>query len=476
MKMSRIRLGGLTAKIASKKARASAAFLITKRTLIKDFKSLDDLAVALDEVETLKNSGIEHHFSVLRYGIATQLWKKGVLLGMSVVEALLFDSLTDDSVTDLIQDVLKRIKDFGLHRNGFILYPLHSFGIMGMGFGEFITRKRLFFADKTAGVVIFPQSNSKEVFLESLKTGVSALRICKRLPQDALEHFLRQGVLNWITRNPILLVRASAFSGSYYDNQFLLLVRLQFVSTYVMMLSSFQKEVEQADVGRFLSTSQLNNWETLDIKHYLVFQTSVRTHSNLEARRVPMNVSAVQLAELAELNVELDPRQLSSQKSLKQEIRQALATAETGYFEHGLLNAQKPVKARVFRKLFLCLSYFRKSFRETSAKEDAIVNLAVAFETLLTDHYSHGVTERITRRSGLALKGVRGMRKMKSQVVILYQSRGSSVHQGLCTKMPDLRVCRQAFIHCFVSICRKVSRLKADSKEPIREMLGDRRE
>jgi len=83
-----------------------------------------------------------------------------VFLGISVIDQMLFDSLRYAADPDPVRLLFKRIKDYGLHRPGFVLYPLHSFGILGMGFVSFITKGRLSFTDKEAGIAIFPQSNT----------------------------------------------------------------------------------------------------------------------------------------------------------------------------------------------------------------------------------------------------------------------------------------------------------------------------
>lgn len=396
-----------------------------------------------------------------------------MFIGISVVETLLFDCLRDNTVADPVAEVFARIKNFGLHHPGFILYPLHSFGIMGLGFATFLTGSRIYFTDERAGIAIFPQNNSDEVFMQSVKDGMKALKIRRTLPVDTIEHFLRQGPLKWMRYNPIMMVRARAFSGTYYENQFLLVVRLQFATGYVMMLTCFQKAKGDEETRRLLSSSHLNNFETLNLKHYLVFQTAVHRPTKLDARRVPMNLAAAQLAELADLNVELDPNQHTYQKKVQKDILKALADAEAGYLDNCIEKSSKTVKAKVFRKLFTSLGYFRKSFRETSVKEENTISLAVAFETLLTDGYAKGVTERIHRRVRIALKGIPGNRRMSQAVKVLFKSRGASVHDGVSETEPDWRFCRQAFVHCFTFVIRKSNKAASTSNEPMRDILGD---
>jgi hypothetical protein len=53
----------------------------------------------------------------------------------------------------------------------------------------------------------------------------------------------------------------------------------------------------------------------------------------------------------------------------------------------------------------LSLDWHRRSFSATARDSEAVIALAVAFETLLSDFYAAGVTEKIVARVGLCLKG-----------------------------------------------------------------------
>jgi hypothetical protein len=124
----------------------------------------------------------------------------------------------------------------------------------------------------------------------------------------------------------------------------------------------------------------------------------------------------------------------------------------------------------------VALDYFRRSFRASGKPEDGIVNLAIAFETLLTDGYAKGVGDRVKRRVHLLLKGVSGVRKMGAAVKELSELRNKSVHTGSAPKEPDWRLCRTAFIYSFLGLSQRFDRLKwlnTSTGSPVGDIIGD---
>ncbi|MFD2053744.1 hypothetical protein ACFSQT_11815 [Mesorhizobium calcicola] len=63
--------------------------------------------------------------------------------------------------------------------------------------------------------------------------------------------------------------------------------------------------------------------------------------------------------------------------------------------------AEKP-ENRLFRRLLTALHWFRQSFSARANEDEAIVALAVAFETLLTDHYGLGAADGFVAGSASA--------------------------------------------------------------------------
>jgi hypothetical protein len=476
MKLTRIALSKLPKQIRVAQVKQSLAYLRSRQSELSAFPSLEDLILTWDEIQDPRLKGFDHHFTLIRNRIARKLWSESAFIGFSVIESLLFQSLKNPSVGDPIQAVFDDIRNFGLHRNGFILYPLHSFGILDVGIGQFFSLKTVHVILPDAGIAISPQTNSEDGLLEFLKTATKQLGIRHAIPKDRMDHLLRSGksgILKWMTQNPILLVRSRVFSGSYFENQFLLVIKLKIALAFATMLYSFQKKQGEVGARKLFSTSNLNNFETLDIRHYLVFQSPVGYRKFLSVDRVPMNASKPELAELSELDIELDPREWRRRSEMLERIRKALATVETGYFAHCMGSLVDTTQRRVFLKIFDAINYFRRSFRESAKEEPNIISLTIAFETLLTDCYSPGVADRIAERVGILVKGIPGARKMKSAVKDLYNARNESVHTGTTDIVLDWPACRRAFTHSLINLCKRLKKLPKTSSAPIGDVLNN---
>jgi len=461
----------LVSRLTGPQLEKSKQFLIQKRNHIYSYSSIEDLAVDLVERPAPELSGFDHHFIKVRNTILRTLWSEGVLIGPSVIENLLFNALIDKTIDDPIGDVFDGIHHFGLHCPGFVLYPLHSFGVKGQGLLGFLTGRRLSFIDARAGIAITPQTNTKERLVEFLENATKTLKMSKALPHPSIEHYLRGGVLKWLISNPLLLVKCRTFTGEYYENQFLLTIKLKLSTTLITMLHSLQKV---DDTDRLYSTSTMNNFETLDIKHYVVFESAPNRARRFNARRVPMNLRSAELSEISELNVELNPVEWRRRPKLFARLSDSLQILEKNYMTFCIGAPIRTPSARVYRKTFMALDYFRLSFRSSSKSEDGIVNLAIAFETLLTDSYSPNQAARISGRVRRLLKGIPGTRKLVAATSELSILRNESVHTGVANREPDWQRCRLAFIYSFLGLVKRyplLSRIPAETGSPIGDIV-----
>jgi len=186
-----------------------------------------------------------------------------------------------------------------------------------------------------------------------------------------------------------------------------------------------------------------------------------------------MGFRPASLAELSDLPVELDPKYWRQKSNLSERICNALKIVESGYAEQILKRTKSKLKARVFRKLFDALSFFRRSFRQTADSTEGVVNLAIAFEVLLTDSYSRGIDDHIHRRASLALKGVRGRSSMLDSLEGLYKARSEYVHAGRTNTNVDVDGARKAFTRAFLELVERLDKLPQRSSQPIGTILGD---
>ena len=391
----------------------SLEYLGAQGEFIGRFESLDDFVWRGEGIDERRSKGVEHHLLVVRNALARALWEQDVFIGASVIDQLAFDFLRYSDDDDLVSAILGLIRDKRLYGSGFVLYPIHSFGVLGLGLFRFLQRGR---ADITSmvldasGVAVSAQTNGMDRSIRYLEDVRTRFGIRKRIPEDTVHHFVRSRSLTWITRNPLLAIRVRSFTGEYYENQFVYMLKLRLRTAMIMMLAALEQGEESDPVMRLGNSKFLNNSQTLDIRHYLTFETTPGGQKSMSTRCVPMNASSVELAQLSDLNVQVDPRYWVSKRAANRlkALESTIGAIERGYLTYVVADESETVRSRVYRKLVLSIDAFRRSYSSGLMSSESIVALANAFESLLTDSYSAGVGDRIRERVRRCLFGVRG--------------------------------------------------------------------
>ena len=366
---------------------------------------------------------------------------------------------------------LKIVRDSEVLRPGFVVYPMHSFGVIAAGLLHAYSSARVQFQVPRYGLIVTPQTNSYSNTLAFLKDAASSLNIKKAIPYDLLEHWIRSRPTKWLKKNPLMILRVHSFPGGYYENQFFLIHKLKIATTLLLMLNAFQT-FETNRESELFGTSRTNNWETLDIHHYILFFPKPNS-KKLSGDCIPMNSKAATLADLSSVPVNLDPKFWMRRMPWSKEIVSALDQIGKSYLRYSIEKPKNNVKSRVYRKIFRSLEFYRKSHRVTDDIGESAVYLAIAFEILLTDNYSKGpVSKRIYDRASILLKGVKGNRKLKTAIKELYQARNKYVHAGEISDALCLKTARAAFIHSFLSLSPRLNTLTNKDNEPIKSLLN----
>lgn len=453
-------------------ASQSLAFLQTRQVEVAGYGDFD---VFVDREDSDKvGNAIEYHLVQVRAALAASLWRRQIFVGVDVIDRLLFDILRRNA-SRVVHDFFDVMFAHGVPSAGLVVYPLHSFGVLGLGLFTFLSGSRPEIVLKQAKMAVGAQSNRRETSIEFLERSAIALSLDRKIDRTEIDHFIDTRSLKWFDSNPLLVVSISTLTSNYYENQFIYILKLKLSTALIMMLSALGDQ--EASDNRLLASSsaRVNNRQTLDIHHYLVFEPSLSDPKMLQARCVPMNAARLQLSELSDLNVEIYPRTWTRRSAGRQleAIRAALETVEAGYLKHHILGKKGKLKARVYRKLVDSLDYFRRSHSAGANENETTVSLAIAFDTLLMDAYASGVTKRLHRRVRLALKGVPGVIKYRAAVVDLFVARGAIVHSGRTDSDFDLLQARRAYVHCFVAVAARLNGLPNKGDHPIGRLLGE---
>lgn len=468
----------------------SLKFLISNATQLQRYDGIDDLVCEADRelvrgsrdprwsederlVAVSKNTAIVHHLTVVRSALARALWVGEVFIGVSVLDDLLFSAI-DGGYSDPLAEVAGWIADQHLTESGLIVFPLHSFGILGAGALHAFTDERVAFLAQEFGLVVLPQSNSIGRTADSLRAASEKLGLRKPPPLDRIEGWHRNPTFKWLTSNPLLAVEMAQVSGNYYENQFLVVDRIKAAVSFILLLSVQQPRSDQ-NSDWLLSTARSNNFSTLDFRHYMVLSDQPDGADELWGDMVPMNFSRVELAELSELPTEFDPLHWEANLVEARRIHSALRTVYQGRLHSTFGDRRDASRKRVFLKMTRSLQYFHRSFQDTHESWQSVVSLAVAFETLLMDGYERGASGRIQRRLELLAPDHPELEQFKLAVEGLFRARGKLMHSGESTPPSDVLIAQRAFAVALVGVAERLpSRLATASESaPMRDITGD---
>lgn len=461
----------LSEKILTAKVRGSIGYIHAHCAEIKRFGDVEDFVYELVECPTATLRGIAHHLSIVSSYTTQSLWEAGIFIGSSVVDQIIFVRLRGGSGENSVEEALAFLRDTGLHKGGMVVYPLHSFGIYSAGILKWINKGTISLELLDAGLVVRPQTNALDETIEFMNSAAEALGLGCSVPKSLVHHYSRSRPTKWLTHNPLLILRCHTFSGTYYENQEFLVLKLQFATTLLFMMMAFQHGISKKTAGALFSSRRVNNFQTLDIHHYFLLERKPGRKKHFDLRCVPMHVQPAELAELSDVNIEIIPQLWTRRKPIVKRIASSLKAVEEGYVKYSLLVGKSTVRSRIYRKLTNSLAYFRRSFRASADRGAAIVNLAVALEVLLVDFYSPGVSERVPEHLSRALRGIQGQGIFTAEVRKLYVARSQSVHTAEIDQEVDMEIARQAFVHAFIAIARRLPRLNTSAQEPIKKLL-----
>jgi len=442
---------------------------------------VDDLALEAyeDDVPDRKLSrkqaeALVHHLTAIRSAVGRVLWTRQLFIGYSVLDELILGAAKRGDPDGPVLAVFRVIVDRGLYHPGLVVYPLHSFGVLSAGLVHALSRAHISLLSNEFGFAVTPQTNSTDKTIAFLNEAREELGVRKAVPDELLHHWERSRPARWMSRNPLLVARVSTVPGGYYESQFLLVGRLRVITTFLAMLATLQgDESKHAEV--LFSSANVNNFETLDIKHYMVLSDVPLNGDELDGQFVPMNASPLTLAELSDLPIEFHPDHWIENLAEARRVFDALDEVYKQQLARGFGPESETKDARVYRKLSRALLYFHRSFSKRQEGWQSVVSLAIAFETLVTDSYSPGVHNRVVRRVRLLLAANPEREALEGAVDLMYSARGRLMHGGEIDEPKTLIQPRRAFVAAFVSMVGRLPmRLaSAPADEPMRHLCGD---
>ncbi len=458
----------------NEKIRDAQNFLTRKHNQLIAYDSIEHLVLEGEAALGASDySGVMYHLLAVRAELAKVLWEAEVYIGVSIIDEFVFQSAKKAS-KKIVKDVLSDFSLTHVGKTGFVLYPIHGFGIERPPLLRNDPTLKSFYHFKRMGICLSPQSNSFEGALKQVSKMAASLDVCGQIDPSDLAHHTRAGTMDWFTRNPLMMVKIASHTGNYYENQFIYTLKIRIAAALISMLYALGTD-KGYQVDKLTSTANINNWETLDIRHYLIGESQDQKTRPVDLRRVPMNVAALGLARLSDMTLSLNSKSLglSFLKSADQRLSIALKIVESGYLTNVNIASSDKVRSRVFARIVTALDWYSQSFNARVTGDEAVVALAVAFETLLTDAYGKGVGARIKRRASICLKGKHGVRDYIASIVSVMNARGEIVHNGSTVQEADIVKSQAAFALCFEAIVNRLDSLPNTLDQPIGKILVD---
>lgn len=456
----------------------SADYLLRNRAELQTYPSIDVLAMYSDSEyapstatpsDVKKAKALVHHFTQVRGAIARALWSREIFIGIEVVDELAFRGAQDNNGADLILECLTRIRDGHMKRPGLIIFPVHSFGVLSAGLLYPLRRSQLTIVNQDSGYALFPQSNDMGRTLSQLQRAAAQLGVNKALPRDLLEHWRLSRGAEWLERNPLLMVRTNHLPGSYYANEHLLINRVQSVVGLLSLLAALQPATTDR-VGFLTSSSRMNNWETLDIHHYLALYDPLAHRTELTGDCVPIHGGRVEVSELAALGFDIDPTYWRRQVALGVDMQTQVEKLYVAQLKLKVAGKKLNAPGRTVNRLFDSLQMFRRSFADSADDWTGRVALSTAFEMALTDHYGK-VQATLVSRSKTLMRGQRRTRAMQQAIGNLYVSRSEFVHGAEQTTSTDMHLARRAYALCFLELSKRIDRIPKTTSTPVGKVV-----
>lgn len=456
----------------------SADYLVAHRSDLERFDDVLHLALSTDAEYALPGTPPEltnaarplgYHLTAVRAGLAEELWPRQIFVDAEVLDELVFWAARDPLVSDPVQAVLEWIRDARASRPGLMVFPLHSLGVLGFGLLR-PSQGRLSFVNPAYGYALTPQTNALDRTMAFLAEVGREFGVRKQVPTELVEHWRRSRPTGWLERNPLLAVRTIQLPGSYYGNEWLLVSRVRSTTGLLCMLAALQPPSDRT--GKLFSTRTMNNFQTLDIHHYITLFDNPTKRGALDGHCVPIHASRLFISELSDLEIDIDPAHWRRNRALGERVHRAAEAVYTEYLRDRIAAPRQNARTRTVRKLFDGVGFFRRSYQRGSSDWRAKVSLATAFEMLLTDSYG-AVRATLQRRTRLLLKGVPGTRSMQAAVGNLYESRSELVHTGSDDAEVDMALARRAFVLCFTELAERLPSLPERAATPIRDLTGD---
>jgi hypothetical protein len=180
--------------LTGKKYRESYNYLLKHQQVLNQYKNIEDFILRDEEYTTKTETpakilkGCEYHLLQIRNFLIRELRSRNFFLGISVLEEVLFQNFKLPNNHNPVISTLESIRDAGVLRAGFILYPLHSLGVIYGGLLHSYTKASMTFHVPDMDVIVTPRVLSASVHEKIFKAGYCRSKTLKNRRTDGTDN------------------------------------------------------------------------------------------------------------------------------------------------------------------------------------------------------------------------------------------------------------------------------------------------
>ncbi|MBP8083834.1 MAG: hypothetical protein KAZ87_11600, partial [Spirochaetes bacterium] len=376
------------------------------------YKAIDD------HDEKLINS-FEKIFSYIHGVIILEFRKDDIFLSSSVLYELLYCEWKSN-VNNFISKTIDSIFIYGLNSNCFIFFPLINFGLNQSGIKLFFM-KDINVSFDSESAIFFPQTNNKDKTITNLTNIIKKFGAKKSsLNTSLIDHYLNTRPIDWFYKNPFVVLKIKSSFNEYYENEYIIIRLLEKEITKLVLLSMYQINKDIKTKTYDVSTKNINNFHTKDIKHYLFFHLSKGVYKPV---CVPIHEDKGVFHDIMNTKINLNISKTKNVNKIK-----IIWKFIDDIYKTYLLKPKEENVLRFVERIISSLEFMRRSV-SSSSNVDKWIYFGAALELLLSEDVRGQITETICLNGAFCVKI--NQEKIYNSLIQIYDFRSRAVHEGI---------------------------------------------
>lgn len=356
------------------------------------------------------------------------------------------------SENEVIDSIINNINYSELTDSSLVIFPIYSFGIEDIGLPMLKIKERIHIESKN--ILIFPQQNNIENVKECIRLAKKSFKMSSlKIDEELLQHYILSRPLKWLKSNQLMIIKINYSSGDYYENERFLIRTLESNVSKTFLFYTLLGEENNIINSKGFSTRCVNNWETKDIYHYIVFS---KNKKKLIPSCVPIHTNLSNSLELFKINIDMP---VNFEKKARKKMDKIDSYINVIYLKCvNKPNGKHDYEWDFFDKFRRSLTFFVRSY-QSKYPDDSILYLYIAFEMI----YCDGEKENIGNKLKINLLSILSNEgdNIKKYIAQLYNSRSGVAHEGK-SRGCDIESCRKIYLHAFEKTMKLVEEKKVN--------------